>query len=133
MNIRINSSFFRFVIVGVINTITGTAIMFALYNLAGCGYWLSSVSNYVLTSILSFFLNKYFTFQAKEWKTRQVIYFALTIAISYLIAYCAAEQLIYAIFHKYNQSIKDNMAMLTGMCLFVAINYFGQRFFVFKK
>jgi putative flippase GtrA len=132
MNISINNSFFRFVIVGVINTIVGTSIMFALYNLAGFGYWLSSISNYALTSILSFFLNKYFTFRTKEWKTYQIIYFALNIAVSYFIAYYAAEKLIYAMLNNYSQQIKDNIAMLAGMCLFVAINYLGQRFLVFK-
>ena len=53
----------RFLIVGVINTLVGSAIMFGLYNLAHCTYWASSAANYVLTSILSFFLNKYFTFK----------------------------------------------------------------------
>ena len=54
----------RFLIVGVVNTLVGTAIMFGLYNLAHCSYWVSSAANYLLTSILSFFLNKYFTFQS---------------------------------------------------------------------
>ena len=53
----------KFLLVGVINTLVGTAIMFGLYNLAHCSYWVSSAANYILTSILSFFLNKYFTFK----------------------------------------------------------------------
>ena len=53
----------KFLIVGVVNTLFGTAVMFSLYNLAGCSYWISSAANYILGSILSFFLNKYFTFQ----------------------------------------------------------------------
>ena len=56
----------KFGIVGVINTIFGTAIMFGLYNLAGCSYWLSSAANYFFGSILSYFLNKNFTFQNKS-------------------------------------------------------------------
>ena len=43
------------------------AIMFGLYNLAHCSYWVSSAANYILTSILSYFLNKYFTFEVKEY------------------------------------------------------------------
>ena len=30
-------------------------------------------------------------------------------------------------------TVQDNAAMLAGMCLFVAFNYCGPRFFVFKK
>src|SRR5699024_8647251 len=55
----------KFLLVGVVNTLVGSAIMFGLYNLAGWGYWVSSAMNYLLTSILSFFLNKYFTFQSR--------------------------------------------------------------------
>lgn len=30
------------------------------------------------------------------------------------------------------QQVQENIAMLVGMCLFVGLNYIGQRFFVFK-
>ena len=32
-----------------------------------------------------------------------------------------------------SQVLRENAAMLTGMGFFVLINYFGQRFFVFKQ
>lgn len=57
----LNSTVLRFVLVGIVNTLVGTAIMFGLYNLAHCSYWISSASNYILTSILSFFLNQFFS------------------------------------------------------------------------
>jgi hypothetical protein len=31
------------------------------------------------------------------------------------------------------QKIRENIALLIGMCLFTGINYFGQRFFVFNR
>ena len=54
-----DAKLWKFLLVGVINTLVGTGIMFGLYNLANCSYWVSSAANYVLTSILSFFLNKH--------------------------------------------------------------------------
>ena len=51
----LDATLIRFVIVGVINTGVGTAIMFGLYNLAHCTYWVSSASNYILTSIFKLF------------------------------------------------------------------------------
>lgn len=57
----LDKTFLKFVIVGIVNTLFGTAIMFGLYNLAGCNYWVSSIANYFFGSILSYFLNKYFT------------------------------------------------------------------------
>lgn len=41
-----DKTFLRFVLVGVINTVFGTAIMFVFYNVFGLSYWLSSASNY---------------------------------------------------------------------------------------
>lgn len=49
-----DAKLWKFLLVGVINTLVGTGIMFGLYNLANCSYWVSSAANYVLTSILSF-------------------------------------------------------------------------------
>lgn len=89
----LKSTVLRFVMVGIVNTLVGTAIMFGLYNLAHCSYWVSSASNYILTSILSFLLNKFFTFQNKEKDARQVVRFAANIAICYLLAYGIAKPL----------------------------------------
>ena len=38
----VDQKLLRFIIVGCINTVVGTAIMFGLYNLASCSYWVSS-------------------------------------------------------------------------------------------
>ncbi|MBQ5840336.1 MAG: GtrA family protein [Clostridia bacterium] len=123
----------KFLLVGVINTLVGSAIMFGLYNLAGAGYWFSSAANYILTSILSFFLNKYFTFRNRERSFRQVIRFAVNIALCYGLAYGLAEPLIRWLLAGQSVALRENVAMLAGMCLFTGFNYLGQRFFAFKE
>ena len=122
----------KFLIVGVVNTLFGTAVMFSLYNLAGCSYWTSSAANYILGSILSFFLNKYFTFQNKERPWRQVVRFTVNIAACYLVAYGVAKPAVRMLLSGQSVSIQENAAMLVGMCLFTGLNYFGQRFFAFR-
>ena len=84
----------KFILVGVVNTLVGMAIMFGLYNLAHCSYWVSSAANYILTSILSFFLNKYFTFQNKERSWKQVAKFIINIAVCYVLAYGIAKPVV---------------------------------------
>ncbi len=123
---------FRFIIVGVINTLVGTTIMFGLYNIFGCSYWFSSAMNYTLTSILSFFLNKYFTFKNTERSIKQVLRFALNIAVCYLLAYGIAKPLVLLALSSTNERFQNNVAMLVGMCLFTGFNFLGQRFFAFK-
>ena len=123
----------RFILVGIANTIFGTAIMYIAYNLLGCSYWVSSAMNYIFGSILSFFLNKYFTFKSKGKKTNEVIRFVINIAICYFIAYGVAKPLVAHILTDLSTKWQENIAMAVGMVLFVGLNYFGQRFFVFKK
>lgn len=122
----------KFILVGVVNTLVGTAIMFGLYNLAHCSYWVSSAANYILTSILSYFLNKYFTFQNRERSVGQVIRFVVNIAVCYGLAYGLAKPLCLQLLANASATVRDNVSMLVGMCLFTGLNYLGQRLFAFR-
>lgn len=133
MNKIIDVKLLKFILVGIVNTIVGTAIMFGLYNFAGCSYWVSSAANYILTSILSYVLNKYFTFGHKGNAAESGVRFAVNIAVCYLMAYGIAKPLVRMIFEGASVSIQENAAMLAGMCIFVGLNYIGQRFFVFRE
>ena len=123
----------RFLLVGVINTLVGCGAMFLLYNLAHWSYWLSSAANYVLGGIVSFFLNKYFTFRRREWSWTQVVRFAANVAVCWLLAYGLARPLVRHLLAPWPVKLQENGAMLAGMCLYTALNYLGQRFFAFRK
>lgn len=123
----------KFLIVGVVNTLFGTAIMFGLYNLAGCSYWVSSAANYFFGSILSFFLNKNFTFQNKDSLQKTLPKFVLNILLCYLLAYGIAKPTALYLLKDCAVTIQENVAMFVGMCLFTAFNYIGQRYFAFKE
>ena len=122
----------KFLLVGVVNTLVGAGTMFLLYNLAHCSYWISSAANYVVGGIVSFFLNKYFTFQNKDWSWGQVGKFIVSVSVCYLLAYGLAKPLTLHLLAGQSQSIQENVAMLVGMCLYTGLNYLGQRFFAFK-
>ena len=127
-----DATFLRFILVGVVNTLVGTGVMFALYNLAHCSYWFSSAMNYVVGSVVSYFLNKYFTFRRSERDPKMVLRFIVNISVCYAIAYGAARPLARWMLSGALEVIRDNVAMLFGMCLFVALNYLGQRLLVFR-
>ena len=122
----------EFLLVGVFNTLVGTGTMFLLYNLAGCSYWLSSAANYIVGGTVSFFLNKYFTFQSQGLSWKQVGKFIITVSACYLLAYGVAKPLTLHFLAGYAVQIQENAAMLVGMCLYTGLNYFGQRFFAFN-
>ena len=134
-------SFFRFLIVGCINTLVGYGVMFGLYNLAGLhslgdlGYWISSAANYVVGSIVSYFLNKHFTFRNTEKGARVVGRFILNITVCYLLAYGLAKPFVTWLLSGsgLSQQVQGNLTMLGGSGLFVVLNYLGQRFVAFRQ
>lgn len=123
----------KFALVGAINTIVGTGVMFFLYNFCSVNYWISSASNYVIGSIVSYFLNKHFTFKSTEQSMKQIIKFILNISICYFVAYGLAKPIVTAFLSEVGGKAEGNIAMFVGMCLFVILNYFGQRFYVFRR
>lgn len=126
-------TFMKFVMVGIINTIVGTTIMFVFYNLFHLNYWISSASNYFFGSIVSYFLNKHFTFKYHEKGFSSLIRFVVNILVCYLLAYGIAKHVMSFLLSGFGKTIQENVSMLLGMCLFVLFNYLGQRFFAFKK
>ena len=88
----------------------------SLYNLAHWSYWLSSAANYLLGGIVSFFLNKYFTFRKREWSWGQAVRFAVNVAACWLLAYGLAKPLVLQLLAGRSLWLQENAAMLVGMC-----------------
>ena len=137
----LDPTLFRFILVGIINTAVGYGVMFGLYNLAGLhtwgdtGYWISSAANYIIGSIVSFFLNKHFTFRNREKGLRVVLRFVLNISVCWLLAYGLAQPVMGWLLGGFglSEQLQGNLTMLFGSGLFVILNYFGQRFFAFRR
>lgn len=128
-----DASTIKFILVGIINTLVGTSVMFVLYNIFGASYWFSSAMNYIVGSIVSYFLNKYFTFKYNRKDYKAVIKFVLNITICYLLAYGGAKKIMILILQDFDTKLRDNLSMIVGMCFFVGLNYLGQKFFVFSQ
>ena len=128
---------FKFGLVGILNTVVGTTIMFLAYNVLNLGYWLSSALNYIVGSVLSYFLNKYFTFGSRRRSNMELIRFLINILLCYLLAYGLAlpfvRNFILSIGISLEKQILEQISMICGMCFFIILNFFGQKLFVFKK
>ena len=127
-----SSTFVRFFIVGVINTVVGTAVMFLLY-WAGAGYWISSAANYIVGSIVSYFLNKYYTFKDRKHSPWQALWFAIHIGISYYVSHAVAKPIGEWLLPGTSLEMQESVAMLIAMGLFVILNYLGQKYIVFPE
>ena len=128
----LDGSVWKFLLVGVGNTLLSMALMFLL---EGLGYWPSTAIAYVAGAVMSFFLNRYFTFKSQETFSRSAVKFALNVAVCYLIAYSAAQPLASWLLGGTAISFlwQERLAKLGGMALYTLLNYFGQRFFAFRR
>lgn len=125
----------RFVVVGIMNTLIGMAAMFVAYNVFHLGYWLSSACDYIIGSIFSYFANKYFTFKSEKKSVTEVIRFVINIVVCYFMAYGVAQPMMNLFLGNMELSVAvfEQLSMILGMCIFIVLNYFGQKLFVFKK
>ncbi|MCI8307420.1 MAG: GtrA family protein [Lachnospiraceae bacterium] len=137
----LDKTFWKFILVGIVNTLFGMAVMFSLdYLLTAVfgvdrdvSHWVSIAANYIFGSVLSYFLNKNFTFGNKDKSFKVVAKFVVNIVVCAVIAYGAATLAIKYILSDAGESVQYNVAKLAGMVLFVMLNYVGQRFFAFKE
>jgi len=126
----------RYIVVGILNTLIGTTIMFLSYSFLGLGYWLSSFLNYFFGSIFSFYANKYYTFKSTQKTIREIIFFIGNILVCYVLAYGLAVYLVKVILEFINLNLSlayvEQIALGCGMILFVLFNYLGQKQIVFN-
>lgn len=123
----------HFGMVGVLNTLMGLAIMEILYNLIHMNYYLSSGISYFIGSVFSYHANGKLTFKVENKDKWLPWRFAINIIVCYLVAYGIARPFVRHVLAAQPVVIVDNVAMILGMCIFIALNFFGQKLFVFRK
>lgn len=79
------SQFFRFLLAGIANTVLGFAVIFGCMYLGGLTPELSNFVGYMVGLLVSYFLNRYFTFKSTQRCSTEFVRFALV----YLTAYSA--------------------------------------------
>lgn len=126
-NIKIlQYSFIKYLMVGMINTLVGFGIIFLLMY----GGLLPEIANfigYLCGFILSFILNKYFTFKSKNYVKSEFIRFALSMGIAYLI-----NLLILVISYRYF-GINEYISQIIAGIFYTLSGYILSKFYAFKK
>ncbi len=133
---NIDRSLILFLLIGVGNTALNWAIMLVLYTNLGFGYWPASAVGYVLTSALSFILNRRFSFKSKGNVWVDLARFVLVIGVCYFMANAVAKPLIeWALSMPQLSGLSKwsgQIALIFGNVVFTGLNYVGQRLFAFK-
>lgn len=127
-----DKSILLFLISGIGNTLLSALLMLLLEDL---GYWPSTALAYLAGAIFSFFMNRYITFKSTERLSSSALKFALNVFLCYILAYSLAQPAARLALKGFVSSDiwLERISKLFGMCLYTVLNYFGQRFFAFKK
>lgn len=130
------NSFVRFILVGIINTLVGLSIILIFLHVLGLPYYISTSTGNCIGALVSFLLNKSFTFHSKKSVQQSAPLFIVVITVSYLSAYSIGDYFGSEIGHVHLSLLslgRDNIAVLIGTGLYTIFNYFGQKYFVFME
>ena len=133
-----------YLVVGILNYIFCTALMFFLYNVAEVNEHVAPLVNYGLGSVISYLGCKYFVFPWMRSGWQLYLRYALEILVCYGISYylLAPPVARYLLEHPEiydffgfggGDKLISNCEMAVCSLIFAVLNYFGQRYFVFTR
>jgi putative flippase GtrA len=135
-SLKRTNSFFRFLLVGVINTIIGLSIMLIFLNLFGLTYWLATFVGNCIGAGVSYILNRSFTFNSNISGSKGIPRFFFVILSCYVFSYSFGD-IVAENIHRSNQVLSfisdDELAVLVGTVTYTFTNYLGQKTIVFRS
>jgi putative flippase GtrA len=129
-----NYTFVRFILVGMINTMVGLSVIYLLLHVGGLSYWMSTFLGNAVGAIVSFFLNRSFTFKSQSSVSKSMLRFAAVILFCYVISYSIGRNVVEFLLSNSGllSSIKTDIAVFISTGLYTVLNYLCQKFIVFN-
>lgn len=124
----------RFLAVGVVNTAVGLGLTFGVMHGWGWSYWPATLTGLAIGALVSFFLNRWYTFRVAIPTGGALVRFMLVISGSYVLAYAVSYQLTKWLLVPlgFKDTQMKDAAVLLGMAGYSILNYFGQKHLVFR-
>lgn len=119
--------FFRFLTVGVFNTVLGYCIIFACMYLAKMSPESSNVAGYAVGLVASYVLNREYTFNSKQNRRNEIIRFLAV----FLVAYAANFAALLVLIHKIG--IHEGVSQIFAGLIYVIASYVMNKYYVFNN
>jgi putative flippase GtrA len=119
--------FLRFCAVGVINTLVGLSIIFGLMRFADADYRSANAVGYALGFMVSYALNRSWTFAHRGDIFRSAIKWTLVVAIAY-----GLNLAVVIVMHD-GCALSAYLAQTFGVPVYTLVSFFGARLFVFPS
>ena len=123
--LSLDASAIRFLLAGIVNTLGSLAIIY-LAKVVGIGDMSANAMGYGVGIILSFVLNKKWTFQHDGPVFSTFVRFVIVIGLAYLANLAVVLGTIYIL------NINSYIAQALGIPLYTSIAYIGSRWYVFS-
>lgn len=119
--------FFRFLTVGVFNTVLGYCIIFACMYLAKMSPESSNAAGYAVGLVASYVLNREYTFNSKQNRRNEIIRFLAV----FLVAYAANFAALLVLIHKIG--IHEGVSQIFAGLIYVIASYVMNKYYVFNN
>ena len=148
---KISGEFIKYCLVGVVNSLVGISTAYILLNPLRLSYFISTIGAYMTGIIVSFFLNKTFTFKF-EGGNNFVLFakFALSMLPCYVISYYLISPFLTKLILKVNfiyltadwffslfgvtpDKIVDNSTIIVSMGVYLILGFSLNKYFIFHK
>lgn len=133
LKMLLDVTFWKFLLVGVANTLVGYGISAFFLNVIGLTDAYSSAIGFVFGGALSYTLNRVFTFNKKGKDFSDIWKFILVLAVCWTISYIGAKSFATWVLKDVKEIVRDNLVLIFTNGIYLVLNYLGQRFFVFVK
>ncbi len=131
--------FFRYIVVGVMNTLVTLAAIFVCKSLLGLGLILSNVIGYVLGVTNAFIWNKKWVFRSNKSYLWEIFKFVMGFAACYALQFLTVFSIAYSSFGQQQWSIWGwfvisgyGIATIIGNIVYTLANFIYNRLFTFK-
>jgi putative flippase GtrA len=121
----IDAKLFRFLVVGVVNTLFGQSVIWFSMWALGLGIVPANALGYGCGIVLSFVLNRNWTFNHEGSQLPALLRFLAVNAVAY-----AANLLVVVVVHRFG--VNGYLAQLSGAPFYTAVGYVGSRLFAFR-
>jgi putative flippase GtrA len=119
--------FFKYSIVGILNTALGLTVIFLLYNVLHVNYLLSNIGGYFVGLINSFLWNRNWTFNSQKHFSKEVLPFLMVFGFSFVLNFLVVL-LSVEVF-----KIRPNFAQIMGIAVYSITNFMINKNWTFSK
>jgi putative flippase GtrA len=121
------NQFSRFLLVGVANTALGYAVIFGCMYLAGLSPELSNAAGYAVGLLVSYFLNRHFTFRSAQRRSTEFVRFGIV----FLVAYTANLAVLIVLVR--TLEVHAGLSQLIAGVIYIGTAYLLNKNYVFRS